>query len=254
VWFVLAVGFFCQLLIEVAHAWLERWCGYWSRFWKMAEWEDEYEVKDEELVDFEGSDYGFDSDDERLEEEVTAVERNGSSNHKRSETEQAMAAPAPAAMDGNNKTLEKKEKENEEKENKKMGALKLQNQRKEAEKSSAGLERGGHHNNKQDDGKRDATVAPVSKSSVALLEGEGKGVGLSRHKKHHKADLEDGELDDAAMVILAFFSLDLPTIFPLYPILFLSLSMSLSLGIHSFFPPLRDFPVDVYLNYPHEKL
>ncbi len=238
--FVLAVVFFCQLLIEVEL--LLGWkggCGYWSRFWKMAEWEDEYEVKDEELVDFEGSDYGFDSDDERLEEEVTAVERNGNSNHKRSETEQAMAAPAAAAaaMEGNNKTLEKKENENEEKENKKMGALKLQNQGKEAEKSGAGLERGGHHNYKQDDGKRDATVAPVSKSSVALLEGEGKGVGLSRHRKHHKADLEDGELDDAAMVILAFFSLDLPTIFLLYPILFLSLSMSLSLGIHSFFPP-----------------
>jgi hypothetical protein len=185
-----------------------------------------------------------------LEEEVTVVERNGSSNHKRSETEQAVAAPAPAAMEGNNKTLEKKENENEEKENKKMGALKLQNQRKETEKSGAVLERGGHHNNKQDDGKRDATVAPVSKSSVALLEGEGKGVGLSRHRKYHKADLEDGELDDAAMVILAFFSLDLPTIFPLYPILFLSLSISLSLGIHSFPPPLEGFPYRCLFKLP----
>ena len=45
--------------------------------------EEEYEVKDEELVDFEGSDYGFESADELEEEEAENNNNNGGAEDER---------------------------------------------------------------------------------------------------------------------------------------------------------------------------
>lgn len=99
--------------------------------------DDDYDVKDEELVDFEGSDYGFESGGE---EEVV-------------ETTTATIAQPPFPVD-------------------------------DAETAKA---------------QEDVTSPKVVKVVV--------GDSLKLHK-HPKPDLEDGELDDAAMVII--HSLTLP--------------------------------------------
>lgn len=145
-----------------------------SRLQKMAEGdEEEYEVKDEELVDFEGSDYGFES-----EEEVSVVE-NTTGSHKRFENERPAAEVEPEEEIG--KPLEVVARAVEKKEGVESGEI-------EEEK----------------DEKEGVVVQPPQKNVVVE----------SRQRKQKKADLEDGELDDAAMVIIrAFLSLSLPSPF-----------------------------------------
>lgn len=132
--------------------------------------EEEYEVKDEELVDFEGSDYGFESADE-LEEEEAQNDNNGGA-----EDERVVSAEG-------------------EKDEKKGG----------------------------DDVDVDAVVAAVAMDEKEGVEsgeieeendeevGNNKGsvvveVSRQRRAKVRKADLEDGELDDAAMVMIILAS------------------------------------------------
>ncbi|CAM6097714.1 unnamed protein product [Calypogeia fissa] len=159
----------------------------------MAEPDDgEYELKDEELVDFEGSDYGFGSDEElELEDEEDVA--------LPIETEEEVV---PALNDLS--VLEKVEQETEVK---KGGAetepapgvaaapANVETERRE------GAESGEIEEDREE--KDDGVVAqPVPNLNSVPYRGgyhhEGGRVRESR-RRHRKADLEDGELDDAAM-------------------------------------------------------
>jgi len=131
--------------------------------------EEEYEVKDEELVDFEGSDYGFESADE-LEEEEAENNNNGA------EDERVVSAGR------------EKEKE-EEKGGGDVDVVEAAVARQEKE----GVESGEieEENDEEVGNKKGSVVVEVSRQ---------------RRAKVRKADLEDGELDDAAMVMIILAS------------------------------------------------
>ncbi|BBN04887.1 hypothetical protein MPTK1_3g08560 [Marchantia polymorpha subsp. ruderalis] len=145
----------------------------------------EYEVKDEELVDFEGSDYGFGSDEElEIDDEVVqphlvGVEGNAvltSEEGKQTETGQQVNGGGPLHP-GEHDVMFLNETENERREGAESGEI-------EEEKDE------------KDDG---VVVQPLSSFVVANNNHSYEGrVGETR-RKHRKADLEDGELDDAAM-------------------------------------------------------
>lgn len=157
----------------------------------------EFEVKDEELVDFEGSDYGFGSDEELEIEEIRKQSTDAGlpstpASSGRFGQDLASADYSPMATD--------------------TSAFDAASEGQQASLKE-GAESGEIQEEKEE--KEDGAVMQPAMARIASGEGAsngGKRVAESRFKKHRKADLEDGELDDAAVVIIFFSS----TLFSLF--------------------------------------
>lgn len=136
--------------------------------------EEEYEVKDEELVDFEGSDYGFESADELEEEEAENNDNGGA------EDERVVSA-------GREKDKEKEKEKGGDDVDVDVVAAAVAMEEKEGVESGEIEE----ENDEEVGNKKGSVVVEVSRQ---------------RRAKVRKADLEDGELDDAAMVMIILAS------------------------------------------------
>ena len=191
----------------------------------MAELDDgDFELKDEELVDFEGSDYGFGSDEElelgeedvalskAAEEEVRALDLPGKLEKVGVESREGeVTEPAPKAT-----------------------ADDLPERQEGAESGEIEEDR-----EEKDEG---VVAQPPPRLNSAPHRGFNNEGGRMREsrRRHRKADLEDGELDDAAMVKLILF-LSLAPVVPALPLTapFLLRVQALLLFSRHYLPSLR---------------
>lgn len=143
----------------------------------------EYEVKDEELVDFEELDYGFESDEElEIDKEVVQPHLEGnavltSQEGKQSDTGQHVNGGGPLHSGKQEVT-----------ENERRG---------EAESGEIEEEK-----DEKDDG---VVMQPLPSFVVANNNHSCERRVRETRRKHCKGDLEDGKLDDTAMVIPILF-------------------------------------------------
>ncbi|KAL3695867.1 hypothetical protein R1sor_009943 [Riccia sorocarpa] len=146
----------------------------------------DYEVKDEELVDFEDSDYGFGSDvelevDYEVDQPKTA-EVDSSTRAKIGESDEKQTEAAH--LDTGNEAAES------------LGEAVTLNTAVEKERKEE-VKRG---KIEEKDEKEDGVVVQQLSSFAVVTSGYSlEGKVEEARRKHRKADLEDGELDDAAM-------------------------------------------------------